>query len=333
MIAERDHRRPSGRVGVPQRDHGDRASGQGFLVGFGVALARAALEAPAEGWGDGRGRRPGPPSRIAWWTPSRDIQHERRRASASAPGMTYIAAQVVPVRRAAGQPVLGRCTCRPTLSSAMTRRVRLVEARRSRPARRADPDRPTIEYGGAGSERACPSGGLRRPSPRSCRRRTGPASPPSAANMSPSTYVEVIADDVARGRQPAGRLGREAAAVGGRRVGPDLLLRRVDDVQVVEAARPGSRRNVSMPMTSSPQRGRARTSTLVSVPLPRVVGRTPAPQDVLGVEDQQVLAADAEVARRWRPCRRSFFVPVLTTTVAFLRLEVDPVDGLGRRGR
>ena len=50
-----------------------RRSGQGFLVGFGVASADAGRR-PATGWGSTAGPTSGTATRMAWWTPSRDIQ-------------------------------------------------------------------------------------------------------------------------------------------------------------------------------------------------------------------------------------------------------------------
>ena len=61
--------------------------------------------------------------------------------------------------------------------------------------------------------------------------------------------VQSTSSSTRRGRSASqvGRLGREAAAVAGRRVGQDLLLRRVDDVQVVQAARSGRARTCRCP--------------------------------------------------------------------------------------
>ena len=169
-----------------------------------------------------------------------------------------------------------------------------------------------------------------RPSPRSCRRRSGAIAPSSAAKTSPSTYVEVIFDDVPRGGQPGGRLGREAAAVGGRRVGPDLLLGRVDDVEVVQAARARVRRNVLMPDDVVAERGGA----LDRDPGERALARRRRPG--ASATGRSWRRGSAGPGRR-RPgsaaSRRSrslVFVAGPGDERRLLGLEVDPVDGLGR---
>ena len=84
-----------------------------------------------------------------------------------------------------------------------------------------------------------------------------------------------------------------------------------------------------MPMMSSPSEAEPSSLTLVKRALARVVGRPPAPQHVLGVEDQQVLATDPEEA--WRGDGPALVLgPLLDDERGFLRLEADPVDGLGR---
>ena len=133
--------------------------------------------------------------------------------------------------------------------------------------------------------------------------------------------------DVPRGGQPCDRLGREATAVGGRRVGPDLLLGRIDDVQVVQAARARPQEGVDAHDVVA-ERGGALERDPGERALARVVGRAPAPQDVLRVEDQQVLATDAQVARgRDGPALVLRAGP--GDEGGRLGLEVDPVDGLG----
>ena len=120
---ERDDRRPPRRVRVPERDHGAAPARQGFLVGFGVALADAG-PARADGLGRRRRRvvRDGHEDRLV----DAVARHpdERRRAPRRRRATTYIAAEVRPSRRRRRRAGTGRCTCRPTLSIATIRRVR-----------------------------------------------------------------------------------------------------------------------------------------------------------------------------------------------------------------
>ena len=84
------------------------------------------------------------------------------------------------------------------------------------------------------------------------------------------------------------------------------------------------------PVTSSPHELGALDRDLGERALARRVGRPPAPQDVLGVEDQQVAAADGEEPRRRDRARRAAFWPDADDDRRLLGLEVDPVDGLRR---
>ena len=176
------------RVGLASRSGITGPLRSGLLGGLRAGLA---LAAPA-----GRaGRRPGWPSssgpatatRIAWLTPSWDSQ-TRVAGWPSAPGTTYIPRRSVQSVGLAGQAVL-----------AVVRAVRLVQG--------DDPGVRSVEAvdvalapGRAGRDERVARGrpqdrvlrDPRRPSPRSCRRRTASIEPSSAAKMSPSMYVEVI---------------------------------------------------------------------------------------------------------------------------------------------
>ena len=88
-----------------------------------------------------------------------------------------------------------------------------------------------------------------------------------------------------------------------------------------------------MAVMSSPHWLAPLTLTSVSVPLPASFDGAPAPQHVLGVEDEQVAPADGQELRLGRRSCRSTLRPSRTTAVALLALEVDPVDGLGRADR
>ena len=130
------------------------------------------------------------------------------------------------------------------------------------------------------------------------------------------------------GGQPAGRRGREAAAVRGRGVRPDLLLRRVDDVEVVEPAIDVSQERPDGGDVVAPA-ARSVDADLAERALARVVGRAPAPQHVLRIEDEQVAPADGEEARL-RDLRVADLAARAQHGGRLLALEVHPVDGLGR---
>ena len=248
--AERDDRRPPRRIGVPQRDHGGRPVRASWSVSGSPSAGLGARARRRAGARAGRRRTSGTATRTAWWMPVARHPDERRRARPRRPAMTYIAAQVRPV----GAPPASRYwrlvvavrPCRARRSGRSACRRRRSSPGRVGPARRRRASR------SAPAGAACPSGAFasqpsslpadepderRRRRRRTCRRRR-------TSRSSPTTSRAVASQAVG--------LGREAAAVGGRRVGPDLLLGRVDDVQVVEAARPGSAGTCPMPMTSSP---------------------------------------------------------------------------------
>ncbi len=129
---------------------------------------------------------------------------------------------------------------------------------------------------------------------------------------------------VASDRQPVLRVDREAAAVAGRRVGEDVLLGRVDDVEVVEARARVPEERPDRDDVVAPARGTrdldgpGRAGALG-------VGRAPAPDDVLVVDDEQVAAAGREELRHalGRPCGLRLLAE---DDGGLLRPQVDPVD-------
>ena len=83
-----------------------------------------------------------------------------------------------------------------------------------------------------------------------------------------------------RGGQPLRRRGREAAPVGGRGVGQDLLLGGIDDVEVVEPGPGVAEERADRPEVVAPLRRAGHLDLRRRAP-PGRVGGTPAPQDVL----------------------------------------------------
>ena len=153
-------------------------------------------------------------------------------------------------RRPAGT---GRCSAPSALSEATTRAFGRVVARRRGRSRRS-PAPATSDVVGLRPQEL-----VARAAPASSRR----LAPREALEEAALGDVQVAVDvqrghlvDGARRGQPAGRLGREAAAVAGRRVGPDLLLGRVDDVQVVQAAARVRARTCRSPGCRRPTGGR-----------------------------------------------------------------------------
>ena len=204
-------------------------------------------------------------------------------------------------------------------------RVRLVVSRGSRPRGEPIPRRGPSRPGPGGAP--CPWEPWR-PSPRPCRRRSGGArrrrrrrcrrprtSRSSSRRRAPSSARRSAGPGSRCRRRPARRRG-SAARTGRRRTGCRG--------RVV----PG-RRYVLMPITSSPSDADALERDLGQRPLAGVVGRAPAPQHVLRVEDQQVLAADREVARRGDRARL-VLQAVLDDDRRGLRLEAVAVDRLRR---
>ena len=135
--------------------------------------------------------------------------------------------------------------------------------------------------------------------------------------------------DVARRGKPRGGGLRETAAIGRRWIRSDLLRGRIHDVEVVQA---GPARLVERVDAQDvvAERRRAIERDPRQRALAGVVGRAPAPQRVLRIEDQQILAAGPEEAR----CRDG---PVLRLHAVLDHQrrrgspEPDPVDGR-RRG-
>ena len=167
------------------------------------------------------------------------------------------------------------------------------------------------------------------------------ASQPSARPSTNRTIVAVVGDedvavDVQRGRPSrtsratASRVvgvGREAAAVAGRRVDAGSAARTGRRRRGCRGRRSASRRNVPIARMSSPQLGAVRDADPGRRALARVVGRAPAPEDVLLVDDQQVARAPSAMQLRAPPrCAPAAFVPSRKTRVAFLRRR-------GRSGR
>ena len=148
----------------------------------------------------------------------------------------------------------------------------------------------------------------------------------------PDVAIDVqIADlaDVASDGQPFRVLGRKAVAVGGRRIGEDLLLRGIDDVEVVE---PGLvlEERADREDVIAPARAR-RDLDLHGRSLAGSVGRSPAPQDVLVVDDQQV-AGCAQGDQLWRALGRTGagdLEPCAEDDARLVGRRVDPVDRLG----
>src|SRR6185503_16885315 len=92
---------------------------------------------------------------------------------------------------------------------------------------------------------------------------------------------------------------REPAAVRGGRVGPDLLLGRVHDVQVVEVLlRVADERPDGEDVVAPFRRAGDAAREAIERADAAGVRRSPAPDDVLVVEDQEVPAADGEQLRR-----------------------------------
>ena len=239
---QRDERRPPRRIGVPERDHERRpvraswsASGspwRGSALGARQRDSRSGSPAPTSGTA----------TRTAWLMPSCEIQTSVAGASLDA-GDDVHGAEVRPVRESAGQAVLRVIgAVRPWRERRSGRSA--GRTRRGRRSRR----------GGSGRRRASTAAPAGAACPRGLR---VPALVLAATKRTSDAVVgreEVAVDvgrghrrDVARGRQPGGRPGREAAPVGGRRVRPDLLLGRIDDVQVVEPARARPQERVRCP--------------------------------------------------------------------------------------
>ena len=85
-----------------------------------------------------------------------------------------------------------------------------------------------------------------------------------------------------------------------------------------------------MPMMSSPSEAEPSSVTLVSVPLPASLDGRQRHSTFLASRISRSWPPTPEVARRRRPSPLLFFVPCLHDERGLLRLEVDPVDGLGR---
>src|SRR4029079_13741603 len=102
--------------------------------------------------------------------------------------------------------------------------------------------------------------------------------------------------DVAGDGQALLRGRREAAPVVGRRVGEDLLLRRVDDVQVVEPGALVADERADVADVVAPA-GRPRDLHPRRPAVALGVDGPPAPDDVPGVDDEEVAAAGREDLR------------------------------------
>ena len=153
--------------------------------------------------------------------------------------------------------------------------------------------------------------------------------PPSATNMSPSMYIDVIwSTSRAVASQPVGRAGKPLPSLPG---GYARICcsegRRCTGCRGPGCGRAGTCRS---PMMSSPQRVAPWTLTFVSVPLPASSAGRQRHSTFFSRGSAGPDRRPRGTAARPRSCRRPS-CPTRTTAVAFLRLEVDPVDRL-RRG-
>ena len=178
--ADRDDRRPPGRVGVPERDHGPgpvRACGDG-LAEAGRTGATGRRTARGVGATSGTG------SRTDWLEAVLGDPDERGRRLLD-PGHDVQSRAGRPSRRRRRPAGTGPCSSPSALSKATTRAFgRVVGVDPAGPPLGARPRHRHRVHRGRPQERV-----LRRPrhpSRRSCRRRTGRVSPASVANRSPS---------------------------------------------------------------------------------------------------------------------------------------------------
>ena len=275
-MADRDDRRPPDRVRVPERDHGVGGGGAAKRwAGRRRARAIRTMTATAswrcdvrDGLEDRRVRGPvlfGPDERRRRVLAGRDDVH---------------AAEVLPAGRVAGEAVLldVRALRLVDRDDAVVRLVVGVEVAGPLVARRREQRVLRL----LAEQRVGQLVGL-------------PALGPAVDEPDDVAVVgdeDVAVDvqrvdlrDVAGDGQPVDRVGREARAVAGRVVDEDLLLRRVDDVEVVEAGAGVAQERPDRPDVVAPA-GAVRDPDLGRRAGALVVGRAPAPQDVLLVDDR-----------------------------------------------
>ncbi len=125
--------------------------------------------------------------------------------------------------------------------------------------------------------------------------------------------------------QPIDGRRREAAAVRRREVVDELLLGRIDDVQVVEPGARDPQERPDRPDVVAPARP-VRHRDLDDRALARLVGRPPAPEHVLRVDHEQVAggAERHELRRAFGRPRR--LRPVAVDERGGPRPEIDPID-------
>ena len=162
-------------------------------------------------------------------------------------------------------------------------------------------DRPFTPFALAGHEgrgrpscaAACPAAPSP-PSRRSCPRRTARARRLRRRTCRRRCTSELIlATSRAVASQPEAFVGKPLPSIGRRSSDRICCSDGIDDVQVEQAALGVAQVRADAVM-SSPHCVAPLTLTRLSRALAGVVRRPPAPQDVLGVEDQQVAAADAQ---------------------------------------